>query len=244
MSTLAELTGEAYPPRPDLFCVKYIKWLIDSGTVNEVGPNAFALLVAVVMREDAVRYQYAPNYFNPQLSREAGIHSEPALISARERAIKAGLLHYKKGAKRTPGRYFVSGFPNDSLPKGSKCSNDSLPKAKGKRRESEGKTLPSNPIPIPNPNKRESRTSFILPTVDQVRAYVTEKGLRVDPDKFVDYYESIGWKVGKSPMRDWQAAARNWDRSPLTQSGKPPTAKQEPPKRAVPMASGKRRDLP
>jgi hypothetical protein len=244
MSTHAEQKGKAYPPRPDLFCIKYLRWLIDSDTVNEVGPDAFALLVAVVIREDALRYQYAPNYFNPQICRESGIHSVPALIRARERAIESGLLHYEPAAKRKPGRYFVSGFPNDSLPKGSKCSNDSLPKAEGKRKESDQKALPSTPILIPNPIKRGSRTSFIPPTVDQVRAYVTENGLRVDPDQFVDHYESNGWKVGKNPMRDWQAAARKWGRSTLTQSSKPATAKQDPPKRAVPMASGKRRDLP
>lgn len=29
--------------------------------------------------------------------------------------------------------------------------------------------------------------------------------------KFFNYFQSVGWKVGKSkPMKDWQAAARNW----------------------------------
>jgi hypothetical protein len=28
--------------------------------------------------------------------------------------------------------------------------------------------------------------------------------------RFVDYYESNGWKVGKNPMKDWKAAVRTW----------------------------------
>lgn len=56
------------------------------------------------------------------------------------------------------------------------------------------------------------RAAFVAPTRDALRAYVEEKGLKyVIPDEFIDHYESNGWRVGKSPMKDWQAAARNWN---------------------------------
>ena len=61
------------------------------------------------------------------------------------------------------------------------------------------------------------RTRFVPPTVEDVSAYCSEKHLVVDPQRFVDFYTSKGWKVGSSPMKDWKAAARNWaarDRSP------------------------------
>jgi len=35
----------------------------------------------------------------------------------------------------------------------------------------------------------------------------------VDPDRFIDYYTSNGWRVGKNPMKDWKAAVRSWERS-------------------------------
>ena len=38
------------------------------------------------------------------------------------------------------------------------------------------------------------------------------KGYAVDPDRFVDYYTSNGWKVGKNPMKDWKAAVRTWEK--------------------------------
>lgn len=59
---------------------------------------------------------------------------------------------------------------------------------------------------------------FCKPTVDQVRAYCEERGNGIDPQHFVDYYEARGWKVGTSPMKDWQAAVRTWERRPSTRS--------------------------
>ena len=33
----------------------------------------------------------------------------------------------------------------------------------------------------------------------------------MDPEHFVAYYESNGWKVGKNNMKDWKAAVRSWE---------------------------------
>ena len=51
------------------------------------------------------------------------------------------------------------------------------------------------------------------PTLEDVKAYCQERGNRVDPERFIDYYTSNGWKVGKNPMKDWKAAVRTWERS-------------------------------
>lgn len=57
------------------------------------------------------------------------------------------------------------------------------------------------------------RKRFSAPTVEEVAAYCRERGNAVDPQHFVDYYTSNGWKVGKNPMKDWKAAVRTWERS-------------------------------
>lgn len=57
------------------------------------------------------------------------------------------------------------------------------------------------------------RGVFSPPSVDEVRAYCTERSNNVDPETFVDFYESKGWMVGKNKMKDWKAAVRNWERS-------------------------------
>lgn len=59
----------------------------------------------------------------------------------------------------------------------------------------------------------KTRKRFIKPTVEEVREYCRERGNTVDPDTFVNFYESKGWVVGKSPMKDWKSAVRTWERS-------------------------------
>lgn len=57
------------------------------------------------------------------------------------------------------------------------------------------------------------KPKFQKPTSEQVAAYAVEKSLTIDVENFLDFYESKGWKVGNQPMKDWQAAVRNWCRN-------------------------------
>lgn len=54
---------------------------------------------------------------------------------------------------------------------------------------------------------------FSLPTVVEVKQEAEKIGLpESEADKFHDYYTANGWQVGRSPMKDWKAALRNWQR--------------------------------
>lgn len=66
-----------------------------------------------------------------------------------------------------------------------------------------------------------SNSSSTHPTVEEVRAYCEERRNNVDPQRFVDYYESNGWRVGKNPMKDWRACVRTWERSEVKPQQKP-----------------------
>lgn len=57
----------------------------------------------------------------------------------------------------------------------------------------------------------DAPTRFQRPKVEEVAAYCKERGNYVDAQHFVDFYESKGWKVGNSPMKDWKAAVRTWE---------------------------------
>jgi hypothetical protein len=52
--------------------------------------------------------------------------------------------------------------------------------------------------------------SFKVPELNAVIDYFTEKDHMGEAEKFFNYYESNGWKVGKNPMKNWKAAANNW----------------------------------
>ena len=60
-------------------------------------------------------------------------------------------------------------------------------------------------------------TRFVPPTEDEVALYCNERRNHVNAQKFVDYYSSNGWKVGRNPMKDWKAAVRTWERSEITE---------------------------
>lgn len=61
------------------------------------------------------------------------------------------------------------------------------------------------------PRKRKAGARFVPPSAEEVAAYCAERGHGVDARRFVDFYASKGWMVGKSPMKDWRAAVRGWE---------------------------------
>lgn len=73
---------------------------------------------------------------------------------------------------------------------------------------------------IPTPNNINNNiknnisvTRFVKPKVEEIDSYCKERKNNVDAQQFFDYYESKGWKVGKSPMKDWKSAVRTWERN-------------------------------
>ena len=56
---------------------------------------------------------------------------------------------------------------------------------------------------------------MIKPTVEEISDYMLERGFNEEdqPEAFYDYFESNGWHVGKTKMKNWQAAVRNWIRN-------------------------------
>lgn len=71
------------------------------------------------------------------------------------------------------------------------------------------------------------RKRFEKPTISDVEQYCIERNNNVDPQHFVDYYESNGWKVGKNSMKDWKAAVRTWERNGYNQSAKLKSSKTD-----------------
>jgi hypothetical protein len=60
-------------------------------------------------------------------------------------------------------------------------------------------------------NKQETKNNkFIIPTFNDVLEYCMQNNLEVDPNRFINFYESKGWMVGKNKMKDWKAAVRTW----------------------------------
>ena len=102
------------------------------------------------------------------------------------------------------------GLP-DSLP-------DSLP---------DGCTLNNKDNTKTRLDKKEiHKEKFQKPTLNEVEDYCADRKNGISASAFIDHYESNGWKVGRSPMKDWRAAVRQWERR-REEWGKPMTHEED-----------------
>mgnify|MGYP003423080361 CR=1 FL=1 len=66
----------------------------------------------------------------------------------------------------------------------------------------------NNNIDASRPNKQKK---FVKPNLEEVTAYCLFRNNGINPQTFIDWYDSNGWKVGRNPMKSWQAAVRTWE---------------------------------
>ena len=78
------------------------------------------------------------------------------------------------------------------------------------KRESKSKSKEKDPK---GSKEKTGRQKFAKPTLEEVEAYVGEKGYHFSPAAFIDHYESNGWMVGRNPMKSWRAACATWERN-------------------------------
>jgi len=65
------------------------------------------------------------------------------------------------------------------------------------------------------PVEQKKTKRFIAPEHHEVCKQMVVKGLsyvdaNIEANKFVNFYESKGWYVGKNKMKNWRAAVNNW----------------------------------
>lgn len=62
-------------------------------------------------------------------------------------------------------------------------------------------------------NGKKIVSRFVPPLLVEVKAYCEARKNKIDPQAFIDFYESVGWLIGgKAKMKDWRSAIRNWER--------------------------------
>ncbi len=76
-------------------------------------------------------------------------------------------------------------------------------------------------IELKKSNEKKTKTKvFAIPTIDEIKEYCKERKNNVDAEKFFNHYESNGWMVGKTKMKNWQAAIRNWEKNSFDNNNK------------------------
>lgn len=64
----------------------------------------------------------------------------------------------------------------------------------------------------------KKETKFSPPTFEEVQEYCFERSNEIDAQNFIDFYESKGWVVGKSKMKNWKAAVRTWEKNSINKN--------------------------
>jgi len=94
------------------------------------------------------------------------------------------------------------------------------PNARTEQNNKEYNTPLDTKVSIPPTGGKRSK--FQKPSVDEVAEYCSERKNSVDPEQFIAFYDSNGWKVGKNPMKDWKAAVRTWEKRQVNDRSSPP----------------------
>lgn len=83
--------------------------------------------------------------------------------------------------------------------------------------------------------KKKPVKRFAPPSIEEVFEHLSDSGYpyKVEAEKFWNYYDSNGWKVGKNKMKNWKSAATGWIKRtnlPKKQAPKPiaPPANYDP----------------
>lgn len=120
-------------------------------------------------------------------------------IDIRERGRKGGIAKGESYKEKDAGYIAKSKVLN---------SQNESAKNEGKGREEKGREVEGEEKRIEG---KKEKGRFTPPALDDVAAYCAERGNSIDPQRFIDFYQSKGWKVGSAPMKDWKAAVRNWE---------------------------------
>jgi len=97
------------------------------------------------------------------------------------------------------------------------CKNEEDIVPKGTLPESEIPDISTSPLKsssLPKKKKPSGKKKiFVKPTHEQIKEYaISINFAELDPERFYDHYQSKGWKIGKEPMKDWEACIRTWFR--------------------------------
>jgi uncharacterized protein YdaU (DUF1376 family) len=145
----------------------------------------------------AAYFKYAGNLQEENLLQKCKFFGDKAkLFSVRDKIfkIKDGMLENKNWNEEI----------KEIKEKSNKRKNAAL--VRWKKDNLEDKKLSTNSKEL-----KKTQSVFTKPTIEEIKNYCLERKNNVDANNFFDFYESKGWKVGNSTMKNWQACVRTWE---------------------------------
>ncbi len=136
-----------------------------------------------------------------------------ALKRARGELATKGFIKYREGTGNQAGKYLIVRFEPQTEPQSEPQSDPQTEPQSEPQVSHKVDTLNKLNQTKPNSKEKDNKKKFVPPTVEEVKAYCAERKNNVNAEKFVSYYSSNGWMVGRNKMRDWKAAVRTWEKN-------------------------------
>ena len=149
--------------------------------------------ISALVQKDGVCY--ASNKYFAELYNVSQVSISKWINSLVEKKYINFEIIYKEGTKEILNRYLTLVY--DPIKEKFKDNNISI----------------NNTKEINNNKLLFTKKKFKKPTLDEVQQYCSERNNNISAEKFIDYYESNGWKVGRNSMKDWKATIRNWEKN-------------------------------
>jgi hypothetical protein len=58
----------------------------------------------------------------------------------------------------------------------------------------------------------EKKVKKIPPVLEDVKKYCDERKNNINPQTFIDFYQSKNWMIGKNKMKCWKSSVRTWEK--------------------------------
>ena len=167
----------------------------DDGAADDM-PDLFATAenATVANTAEDVAEEVAENIAEKAAEKAAENIAEKAAVSGNGTAAAGGAFSAAGGG---------SGHQNNVQPLLQHCC--------GKRKEAKENNILNNKNNLFS-ERKISLPVFQRPSAAEVQAFVSAEGLKVDAATFVDFYDSHGWCVGRTAIKNWKATVRLWHR--------------------------------
>ena len=149
------------------------------------------------------------------------MYSKPQLTKSLRRLCESNMV---ETAKETRGIMItICNFNHFQDPKNYEGNGEGI--AKELRRVKGDNTILEEEVQEVKEDKKENITKdikrFMSPSLQEVKEYCLERENGIDAERFINFYESKGWMIGKNKMKCWKSAVRTWEKNNHTKQNQP-----------------------
>lgn len=172
--------------------------------VNPISPNAQCLYINLFFINNKCGWKERFTVSNTMISALTGIDRR-TLDRVRNELIQKGYIEYKKGTGNQAGTYLIVQFDTQTDTQtdtqvGTQMSHNSAHNMSTLNKQKLNKT------------KNKNRREFIAPSLEEVQNYVQEKNLKVDANKFYNYFTEGNWIDSKgNEVKNWKQKILTWN---------------------------------